>query len=734
MKKEKIYKISLMGLLILFLFVGIIFPLGTLFIKAFQNKKGEFIGLENFAEYFNNPITSSSLKNSFLVAVVVMVLSSVLALTFSYGLNRSKIKGKKILELLALFPLFTPTMTHGIALIYLLGKQGIITRALQLDFNIYGFYGIIIAETLFIFPVLFLMYSLSFKLEDYRTYEVAQLLGVSKIKQFFTITLPNIKYSFITGIFAAFTLSFTDFGAPKVIGGNYNVLATDIFKQVIGQQNISMGSTIGILLIIPAFIAFIVDIILQKRGIKIDSKSTKYIIKENRLRDIFYSIFNYGIGAIITLFFGIVIYASLVKTWPYNLDISLKSYNFTIMGESVWKIFGNSIFVSLLTAVLGTTLCFLIAYFIEREKEYIFIRKIGYFLSILPNAIPGLTIGLSYIFFFNSRLNPLNFLYGTFGILVLANIIHFFATPFLTMTGAMKKLDKEYEVISDLMGVSWYKIIFRVIIPLSLDSILESFSYYFINSMITISAVVFLYTSHSRVISVMMISKSDSGDIGAASAIAVTIMITNIIFKIIFKYLISFIKEIKYKKQRLERIEKEEKGEKLLILGKEILEKLNEVSNKTNVKYWLEFGTLLGKVRDNNFIGHDINFDIGIMEDEITANFILELENIGFKRKDSLNLESNLKNIIYNYKDIEVEIFLFERENDNKVVTYWKNKSNEIIGYRLSNTTLEEIKFMGIETRIPRNSTKRLIEIYGENYNLPDPNWKDEMSPHVFKL
>lgn len=733
MNKEQILKYLLILFGIVFLCIGIIFPLGTLFIKAFYSKDNIYIGMQNFSEYINNPNSFSSLINSFKVAVVVTLITTIIALLFAYGLNRSKIRGKRFLEVLVLLPLFSPTMTHGIGLIYIFGRQGLVTRYLGVNLEIYGFLGIILAEIIFIFPVLFLMYSLSFKVEDYRTYEVAELMGIGKIKQFFTITIPNIKYSLITGIFTAFTLSFTDFGAPKVIGGNFNVLATDIFKQVIGQQNMSMGATIGIILLIPAIIAFCIDLIFQKKQIKIDTRATKYLIKENKKRDIFYAVFNYGIIIINLVFLGVILLSSLVKNWPYNMSLTTKSYNFTIMGESVWTILFNSIYVSVFTAILGTFICFNIAYFIERENENKILRKIAYFLSILPNAIPGLTIGLAYIFFFNSKSNPLNFLYGTFGILIIANIIHFFATPFLTITSNLKKLDKEYEVISDLMGVPWYKTVCKVIIPLSLESLLESFSYYFINSMITISAVIFLYTTDTRLISVMMISKSDSGDIGAASAIAIMIITINICFKLCFKTLVKYIKDIRYKNVRKEKIEREKKAENLLTVGRDILEILNGVSNETKVKYWLEFGTLLGKVRDNNFIGHDVNFDIGIMKDEITADFLVEIESKGFKRVDSLRLEDSLKYLKYLYKEIEVEIFLFERLDD-KVFTYYKNNDDEIMGYKLSNSTLEEARFMGIETRIPRNSTKRLIEIYGENYNQPDPSWKDEMSPHIFKI
>lgn len=729
MKKDKLIKIILSLVLVLFLVISIIFPIFSLFIKAFQGKNGSYIGLKNFAEHFSSPVTASSLTNSLAVSITVTIFTIILAFLFSYGINRSNIRGKSLLKGIALLPLFSPTMTHGIALIYLFGRQGIITKALNLSISIYGFWGIVFAETIFIFPVLFFMLVLAFDSEDYRKYEMAEIMGISKINQFFTITIPNIKYTLITCFFSGFTLSFTDFGAPKVVGGNYNVLATDIFKQVIGQQNFSMGSAVGILLIIPAFLAFIFDIIIKSKSSKIDSKSTKYIIKENKIRDIFFKFFNYILSLVIISFFIIVILASLVKTWPYDMTLSFKSYNFTIMGESIWKIFGNSILVSIFSAILGTILCFLAAYMIEREKKYIIIRKIGYFLSILPNALPGLTIGLAYIFFFNSKDNILNFLYGSFGIIILANIVHFFATPFLTITARLKTLDSEYETISNIMGVSWYRTIFKVIIPLSIDSIIESFSYYFINSMITISAVIFLYTTKTRLISVMMISKNDAGDIGAAAAISVMIILVNIFFKIIFDLSTKYIRNRSYNKKRKDSIKKEKQGENLLLTGKEVLEILNKTSQKTGVKYWLEFGTLLGKIRENNFIGHDINFDIGIMKEELIPKFIIDIENEGFKRISSLSLKNEgLKNIKYEYKGIEIEIFLFDRK-DNKVICYLEDKNGIISAYKLSNSTLKETKFMGIETYIPRNSLKRLLEIYGKNFNISDPDWKEEMSP-----
>lgn len=251
--------------------------------------------------------------------------------------------------------------------------------------------------------------------------------------------------------------------------------------------------------------------------------------------------------------------------------------------------------------------------------------------------------------------------------------------------------------------------------------------------MITISAVIFLYTSKTRLISVMMISKNDSGDISSAAAIAVMIILFNIFFKVTFDLLVKYVKKRNYIKKRKVSIEREKQGEILQEYGKEILRILNTVSQKTKVKYWLEFGTLLGKVRENNFIGHDINFDIGVMKEELTPDFLMELEKNGFVRKTILSFEDGLKSLTYIYKGIVIELFIFEREGD-KVLCYMENEKQERYVYRLTNTTLKEVEFMGIQTFIPRNSMRRLLEIYGSHFNIPDGNWKDEMSSARIKI
>ncbi|HTY23490.1 MAG TPA: ABC transporter permease subunit, partial [Desulfomonilaceae bacterium] len=345
---------------------------------------------------------------------------------------------------------------------------------------------------------------------------------------------------FVSAIFVNFILCFTDFGAPKIVGGNYGVLATDIYKQVIGQQNFVMGATVSVVLLIPTVIAFLVDRVCQRRQVSmIAAKSVPFSARANLLRDRVFLVFCWSVALAIIGFVGIALFASLVKVWPYDLSLGLNNYRFQNVGGGGYPAFFNSVRMSFYSAFVGTALTFLSAYLIEKSKGMRLCRQVTYFLSILPLALPGLVIGLSYIFFFNNPKweipllgtivsNPFHGLYGTMGILVLSNIVHFYTVTFFTALTALKQLDKEFESVSESMSVPFHKTFFRVTVPVCTPAILEIGSYYFVNSMATVSAVIFLYSADLPLASVAVANMDDAGDVASAAAMSMLIVFTNI--------------------------------------------------------------------------------------------------------------------------------------------------------------------------------------------------------------
>ncbi|MED1946804.1 MULTISPECIES: putative 2-aminoethylphosphonate ABC transporter permease subunit [Brevibacillus] len=526
----------LIGLVVLGLSASVLLPLGQLFSKAFYNKNGQFIGLDNFVTYFSTPALAGSLNNTLYISAMTTLIAVTLAFLFAYALTRSGIRGKRVFRAIALLPLFAPTMMHGIALTYLFGNQGLVTTGIfgllpfQWDIDLYGPVGIILAEIVYVFPQAYLILAVSLAFADYQLYEAADTLGANHWRKFFVVTIPSVKYGIVSACFVCFTLSFTDFGAPKVVGGQFSVLATDVYKQVIGQQNMTMGATVGLLLIIPALVAFVVDrIVERKQHAAVTAKSKPYRIKENRLRDLFYFILCVSVSGFLLLLMAAVVLASFIKVWPYNLTLGLDHYDFSnVAGEGIEPLW-NSILVALLTAVIGTAVTFITAYTIEKSQVWKGLRQAGYFLSILPLALPGMVIGLAYIFFFNNPSNPFHGMYGTIWILILANVIHFFAVGFITATSALKKLDPEFEQAAESMGVSQTKLLWRVTIPVCMPAIVEMAVYFFINSMVTISAVVFLYAADFKLASVSIVNMDDAGDVAPAAAMSVLIVFLNII-------------------------------------------------------------------------------------------------------------------------------------------------------------------------------------------------------------
>jgi iron(III) transport system permease protein len=528
--------------------------LAILVLLAFQ----AFGAIEFLIQYMQESTLAQSVWNSLRVGLYTTIISVTLAFLYAYGIHRTLMVGKAFFRIVAMIPLFAPTMLYGLSLVYMFGNKGVITTGffeslpwLAWDINLYGLTGIVIAEVVFTFPPAFMILLVALSNTDARLYEAAESLGAGKVRTFFTVTIPSIKFGLLSAIFVAFTLSFTDFGAPKIVGGQFNILAVDIYKQVIGQQNFGMGATVSIILLIPTVLAFIADRIVQRRATAIvTARSVPFTPNTSRLRDTIFGSICSLIAAFILLMVFMAGVASLVKIWPYAFTNpekypqlwTLKNYAFDDVGGGGYRAFWNSIKMAGLTAIFGAFVTFTSAYLIDKTKGAAWLRRSAYFLSILPLALPGLVIGIAYIFFFNKThftipftgiefWNPFNLLYGTMAILVICNVIHFYTVSFLTATTAIRQLDKEFESVAESMAVPFYKTFLRVTVPVCFPAILEIAVFYFVSSMATVSAVIFLYTSDNPLASVAVVNMDDAGDTAPAAAMCMLIVFANVIVR-----------------------------------------------------------------------------------------------------------------------------------------------------------------------------------------------------------
>ena len=523
---DRVGLFMLISYIILFL-LFLVLPLGALISKSLQNKDGEFIGLTNYNLYLQEPALFQSLYNSLFVAICSTVIVVVLAFLFSYALTRTCMPFKGFFKLVALIPLLSPSILAAIALVYWFGNQGVLKEVL-LGKSIYGPIGIIMASVYWTFPHALIILTTSLSLSDSRLYEAADVLKTSKLRAFFTITIPGARYGIISTAFVIFTQVFTDFGVPKVIGGNYNVLATDIYKEVVGMQNFQMGAVISMVLLVPAMIAFFIDRYSRKKQISLlTARSVVFKPKKHFKVDMIMLGFCSALALIIILMIGMAQFGAIVKYWPYNLNFTLKNYDFQVAGLG-WDSFYNSVELSFYTAIFGTIIIFVGSYLIEKLRINEGYRNTVQFFALMPMAVPGLVLGLAYIFFFNAKDNPLNFIYATMIILVVNTIVHFYTVSHLTAITALKQMDKEFESVSLSLKIPIYKMFWRVTLPVCLPPIFDVSIYLFVNAMTTVSGVIFLYSYDTTLASVSAIHLDEQGEVAKAAAMAMLIVYVSV--------------------------------------------------------------------------------------------------------------------------------------------------------------------------------------------------------------
>jgi iron(III) transport system permease protein len=522
----------LLALAAIILFVIIALPLWALLSKAVQNAQGEFVGLANFIRYVETPSLVRALFNSVQVALLTTVIVLPLAFVYAYALTRSCMPFAGLFMALALLPIFAPSLLSAISLIYLFGNQGLL-KSWMLGNSIYGQAGIVIAEATYCFPHTVMIIATALRMADGRLYEVAEALRTSPVRVFTTVTLPGVQYGLISAGFVVFTLVITDFGIPKVIGGQFNVLATDAYKQIVGQQNFEMGAVVGLILLMPAVLAFFVDRQVQKRQVALlSARAVPYQPKPHAARDIGLLIFCIVIGTALLSMLGVAVWASFIKYWPYNLSLTTANYDFANFDPGGWDPYFTSLRLAALVAIIGTTLIFAVAYLVEKTRGHAVLRQIVPFLAMLPMAVPGLVLGLGYVFFINSPSNPLGIFYGTLVLLAVNTIAHFYTVAHITATTALKQIDAEFESVSASLKVPFWTTFRRVTAPICMPAILDIAVYMFVNALTTVSALIFLYGPSTKVAAIAIVHMDEAGTMAAAAAMASCIVLTAMAVKL----------------------------------------------------------------------------------------------------------------------------------------------------------------------------------------------------------
>ncbi|MDH0337237.1 putative 2-aminoethylphosphonate ABC transporter permease subunit [Metapseudomonas otitidis] len=513
-------------LFLAFLAVAVVLPLAAIFWRGFSGEAGQGGGLVAARELLASANFHWLLGNSLKVSLSVAALVVPVAYLFAYALTRTLIPAKGLWRGISLLPLLAPSMLPGIALIYLFGNQGLLRG--WLPDNIYGFWGIVLGEAIYTFPHALMILISALSLADGRLFDAASSMGAGPWKAFRSITWPATRQAVFAAFCLVFTLTITDFGVPVVVGGDYQVLALEAYKAVVGQQQFGRGALIGMVLLLPALLSFGVDAWLRRRqGDAMSGRAQVHQPKPSRLRDAGFLALVLLVCAVLLGVLGMAVYSSLVKFWPYNLSLSLRHYAFEETAGGGWLAYRNSLTLATCTALFGGALIFTGAWLMEKTHGQRALNQLLRLLSFVPMAVPGLVLGLGYVFFFNLPANPLHGLYGSMTLLVVCSIAHFLTTAQMTASTALRQLDGEFEAAALSLKMPLYRHYLKVTVPICLPALLDIVRYLFVSAMTTVSAAIFLYSPDSVLAAVAVLNMDDAGNVGGAAAMSTLILLTS---------------------------------------------------------------------------------------------------------------------------------------------------------------------------------------------------------------
>lgn len=525
LKTNKMVKILFLPL-ILFFICFLFVPLLFMFWQSI--KMGETFTLQNYVKVLESEEIREAFMNSFQVSFVSAVITTCLAFLLAYAVHFTAMNRfvKKLLQIGITLPMLLPTITYGFVLIYTFGNQGIVTKLFgETLFTIYGFNGLLLGYVIYTLPVAFILMQNSMQYIDKRFLLVSMLMHDKPSRRFYhTVLRPMIGT--IGGAFIlTFILSFTDFGIPASIGGNYDVIATTLYQTMLGSiVRFEQGAVISVFMLVPAVLGIVMLGMLERFNVQYKQVSQSELVV-HRVRDVTFTVVSLICVGVVFVIFSTMFIVPFTKGYPYNLSFTLEHVQTVLAEKELTKVYVNSLIVASLTAILGVCVTFVSA--LLNVRTPLKGRKSLDFVSMVTNTVPGMVLGLSYLFLFND-----SSLKGTFLIIIACNIVHFFTTPYLMAKNSLQKMDPTWEVTGELLKDSWLKTVVRIILPNVRPTIIQMFSYYFLNAMVTVSGVIFLVSTKTMLISTRIKELQHFAKYTDIFVLSIFILCTNLIVKL----------------------------------------------------------------------------------------------------------------------------------------------------------------------------------------------------------
>jgi iron(III) transport system permease protein len=517
-----------------FLFLFIVLPLFKIFQLSFE-ENGRY-SLKVFAELLSKSYNVQPLIHSLTLGAAVSILGTVIGFIFAYAVTRVDIPWKRFFNVTATFPIIAPPFMMSLSAILLFGKQGFVSNMILNDiihFKIYGFYGLLVVETLTYFSTAYLTLYGVLQAIDPALEDAALDLGASKWKVFTRITLPLATPGIASAILLVFSQSLADFGNPMILAGNYTILATQAYLTIVGMYDMRSGAGLAILLLIPSLIAFGLQKywVSRKSYVTVTGKPSSTRIKMDHPVTK-YSIFGLCLllTGVIFLFYGMVLFGSIVKLWGANHSLTFDNYKhvFTVG----WGFIRDTLLLSSIATPIAGILAMIIAFLVVRKNFPG--KRLMELVSLLTFAVPGTVVGIGYILAFNQY--PLK-LTGTAAIIVLLFIFRDLAVGVQTGIAELQQIDPSIEEAATDLGADSATTFRRITLPLITPAFYAGLAFTFVKCMTAVSAVIFVVSGKWNLITIAILGSVENSDLSQAAAFSVVI----IVFILLALWLIQFL-------------------------------------------------------------------------------------------------------------------------------------------------------------------------------------------------
>lgn len=504
----------------LFIIVGLFvaFPIFEAIRLSFI-RDGRF-SLQTWKECLS-PTYLQALWGSLKLGVLTATFSTLVGFLFAFLIERTSFKAKKLMTTLATMPVISPPFSLSLSIILLFGNNGLISKQiLHLDASIYGLGGLVLVETIGMFPIAFMTLSGILRQIDSTVEDAALDLSATRWQAFCTVTLPLAVPGILSAWLLVFTNSLADFANPLLLSGDYRVLSTEAYMLVTGRNNLGAGSALSFLLLLPTLTAFLAQRfwVSRKSYVTVTGKpSTTLTDLTNRPVRIALETVSWLIMSFILILYVTIVAGCFVKNWGIDYTFTLANW-----GEALsrgWTAIRDTVTLAAIATPIAGILAMIAAMLIVRKKFPG--KRLLEILIMTPYAIPGTLIGISYILAFNK---PPILLVGTGAIIVINYVIRELPVGVENGIAALHQIDPAIEEAASDLGADVNTVFRTIVLPLVRPAFISSMSYTFVRSMTAVSAIIFLISARWNHLTVLIFNFSENLRFGLASVLSTVLI------------------------------------------------------------------------------------------------------------------------------------------------------------------------------------------------------------------